>query len=465
MSSGSERIAWAVVAFALLTSAQQEFGSVGLLSPGDLGRTPEATQLVADLGRTPNATSYVTFNRTDDNMLETWGWRINITDIPVPNDPHRFGEASADSSQGLHVTNMQWQLHWPGDDSGTFQSYLAERNATLYSWDLRLTLPSNITSRINNQTNGNCSAILGDECVMSSGSERIAWAVVAFALLTSAQQEFGSVGLLSPGDLGRTPEATQLVADLGRTPNATSYVTFNRTDDNMLETWGWRINITDIPVPNDPHRFGEASADSSQGLHVTNMQWQLHWPGDDSGTFQSYLAERNATLYSWDLRLTLPSNITSRINNQTNGNCSAILGDECATSLAQAASEGKNAFFNNLDGCAGTFDVGYHGGWGFGLDSNVTNTSALLYPNGTFTYYTSPPYPGGNDTIFNEAKTAMQFLTLNFESDALFRGGSGSGASVVCQVVDTSAAAGGWLKPTAVMWTLAALSTLVVMWQ
>nr|POF13345.1 hypothetical protein CFP56_10492 [Quercus suber] len=201
---------------------------------------------------------------------------------------------------------------------------------------------------------------------MAPNVGRIAWAVAALALSTSAQSQFGTVGALSPGSLGDTPEAKELLAEYGRTPNATSQLTFNRSGEHMLETWGWRLNVTEVPVPNNPRLFGNASANSSENLTVTNVQWQLDWPGDESDTLQSFLGQRNWTLFSWNLRAVLPLNITDHINSETKDNCSAILGAECAASLEEQAAQGRDASFSDLAGCASTLDVGYQGGWGFG---------------------------------------------------------------------------------------------------
>lgn len=186
------------------------------------------------------------------------------------------------------------------------------------------------------------------------GANSLLWAM--FALLVPAQNTGLPVsGPLSPGP-GRTPEEWRVSEAAGRQPNATNSVTFMRTYNNTPETWTWRINVTDMAIPNQISDLGSPSANFSQGLHVANTQWQLQWPGN-SDSFQSFLRERNVSVSFTALMTNKPSNITDRYNDADNGNCTNMLGDKCTQSLIQTAARGSPIGFATLEGCENTLAV------------------------------------------------------------------------------------------------------------
>lgn len=196
------------------------------------------------------------------------------------------------------------------------------------------------------------------------------WALLVVPISAYNNDDWPFIGALTPGGLSNSTAALEAA---GRHPNATSSVTFTRTDNNTLETWAWSVNITDVPVPNQPDDLGMPSANNSKGLHVINAQWQLQWPGDNNSSenLQAFLALRNLSINVFAHRISLPSNITSKYTNQDNGNCSTILGDQCTQSLIQALVAGRQIGYPGLKGCASTLDVrtGNADGMGFGETS------------------------------------------------------------------------------------------------
>jgi hypothetical protein len=170
-----------------------------------------------------------------------------------------------------------------------------------------------------------------------------------------------------------TPEAEQAFEAAGRQPNAVSSVTFNRTFNNTPETWAWGINTTELAVPDRIYDLGTPEADFSEGLRVTDIQWQLQWPGsDDEGSnFQSFLCERNMNASFSTVILTLPSNITDSYKNGDDGDCVPILGEQCTKSLIRDP--------RRREGCENTLGVnvgGIRGGIDFGKQTSLHRCSS-----------------------------------------------------------------------------------------
>jgi len=189
-----------------------------------------------------------------------------------------------------------------------------------------------------------------------------------FALLCVAQNNgLPSSGPLKPG-YGSTPEALKVSEAAGRQPNASSSVTFTRKYNNTDESWTWRINITEIAVPDRVSDLGKDSANFTQGLRVANIQWQLGWPSEDE-SLQALLGNRNSSVSFTALVSNKPSNITDRYKNEDNGNCAPVLGDQCTKSLTEAASKNTKFDSTTLEGCGDTLNVnggGQQAGTSFG---------------------------------------------------------------------------------------------------
>ncbi len=134
----------------------------------------------------------------------------------------------------------------------------------------------------------------------------------------------------------------------------TGLLTFTRQFNGTPEKWTWRINITDIAVPDDVIDFGNSSANFSQGLHVSNIQRQLGWPGEDE-SLQQLVKRRNVTMYFNTIIKSLPSNITRKYNDTGDGDCAPILGPSCALYLANVV--GPSMSLSQVQGCASTLDV------------------------------------------------------------------------------------------------------------
>lgn len=161
--------------------------------------------------------------------------------------------------------------------------------------------------------------------------------------------------------VGDTPEALRISEVAGRQPNASASITFTRLFNNTPETWRWHVNVTDIAVPNRISDLGTPGANFSQALHVTNTQWQLDWPGDDD-TFQLFLGERRVNATFTALITFVSSKIKTNNNGNTNGNCTAFLGEQCTQALLQAASKSSQIPLLHLEGCknSSAFGEGTH---------------------------------------------------------------------------------------------------------
>ena len=204
-----------------------------------------------------------------------------------------------------------------------------------------------------------------------------------FLLIFTAAQTGNSVagvGILSPGGPSGVNASTQATELAGRHPNGTASTTFQRLVDDTSETWTWRVNITDIAVPNEPVNLGMSSANFSEHLHIVNTQWELQWPdgNNSSESFTDYLRRIDSRAYFNAMILNLPSNITQAYSNQTNGNCTTILGDDCVRSIKSAVSLGGNLQTSDLTGCASTLDVARpNTGADLGFGKIVTDNSVI----------------------------------------------------------------------------------------
>ena len=138
--------------------------------------------------------------------------------------------------------------------------------------------------------------------------------------------------------------------------NFTDIVHFERTYNNTRESWALRINVTDLPVPDKISDLGTASASFSQGLRVANIQYELQWPGDKD-SLQELLRERNLRVMVYTKIASMPSNITERFDYNDQGNCAAVLGDQCTQSLTDAASKDNGIHATRLERCESTLAV------------------------------------------------------------------------------------------------------------
>jgi hypothetical protein len=189
---------------------------------------------------------------------------------------------------------------------------------------------------------------------------------LAFTLLATSSpslavdSKWGNIGIGS--GVGPWPLASgqQAGEEAGRHPNATSSVTFQRSYKNSLETWAWRINITDLAIPNNPNQFGNSSANASLGLHVANTQWELTWPSG-ADNFTEFLNERNMSARFAAYLANKPANITDRYNASANGDCTALLGKECLDAIKRSAGSTTTQDLVGNNECADTLGYKYGG--------------------------------------------------------------------------------------------------------
>lgn len=174
----------------------------------------------------------------------------------------------------------------------------------------------------------------------------------------------------------------------GRHPNTTSEVTFQRaTTNGAVQTWTWRINVTDLVLPNNIENYGLPSEDYSDGYHAINMQWQLEWPQSNPGSnqsLQSFLLDHGDNyFYVQAFAMIASSNITKSWSSPSDGNCNSVLGDACTASLTQAAASAEQADYYDLLGCENTFDIAFNTpgtvGTGYGTSSLIKTIVPLFH--------------------------------------------------------------------------------------
>jgi hypothetical protein len=161
-----------------------------------------------------------------------------------------------------------------------------------------------------------------------------------FVLSTSAELFVPKTDSNRPG-IGSTPEALRVSELAGQHPNATTLISFKRSYNNTPETWTWRVNISDIAVPDTLDDLGNPSATFSKKLHVANTQFQLDWPGNKN-TFQAFLADRNMRVELVSMIRHLPSNVTDKYDLQKDGkdgSCVNVLGQSCVDDITRQSSE------------------------------------------------------------------------------------------------------------------------------
>jgi hypothetical protein len=203
-------------------------------------------------------------------------------------------------------------------------------------------------------------------------SQLLLWAPFALATTYAQVIQLPTSGTLRPGP-GDSPAILQIFEAAGQHPNETDSITFVRDFNDAEETWTWRVNVTDIAVPNKISDLGDPSASSSTGYHVANTQWQLQWPGNNSSSLQSFLAERNLNVTFNALSIFLTSNITSKYNADDRGNCTNLLGSKCTQAISDATRHG-NAMQLGFPDCRDT--IGINGFTQPGGASNCTSVKS-----------------------------------------------------------------------------------------
>lgn len=207
-----------------------------------------------------------------------------------------------------------------------------------------------------------------------------------FAALSSVYA-FGGDGLgnnliWSPGP-GFTTEAQQISESAGRHPNATSSVAFKRDFNGTSEDWSWTVNVTEIPYPDVP--YDDANVDSkasfTKGYRVTNTQWQLQWPGNDDD-FDTFLYNRGLRISVAFEYLIVSASVKERYNSQNAGDCSSVLGSECASFLKEQFISGRGAPVD-LPGCKGSFGK---------QDGGLTGAATSKFPTILRCYLTNHQY-------------------------------------------------------------------------
>jgi hypothetical protein len=94
-----------------------------------------------------------------------------------------------------------------------------------------------------------------------------------------------------------------------------------------------------MAIPDRTADLGSPSASFSRGLRITNIQWQLLWPGSDESLLE-FLSESKMEIRFNALAVSKPSNITDPYNADDDGDYTKLLGSVCTQSVTKAISEG-----------------------------------------------------------------------------------------------------------------------------
>ncbi|CBX99621.1 hypothetical protein IAQ61_005125 [Plenodomus lingam] len=304
------------------------------------------------------------------------------------------------------------------------------------------------------------------------------WALLSIS--ASAQAEGNGWGVIGVNKAGSgSDEAVRVFEDAGYSPNASDVVTFTQNFNNTAEEWTWRINVSEIAVPDNSQDLGLERANFSEGLHVAHTQWQLVWPGEEDDLL-SFVKSRSVDSARFSAFMaTVYSNITDRFEDSDDGDCTPMLGERCVESIRNRAVNGEDEMaWSNLEGCESTFDARDQStSRGISFSMNADDEGLVEWPrNGTLVFATSAAYGPGETAAYNQAIHALHILVMNYKYGQGPVVGA-SNATVVCRVVEKAAGAdnpeqGPGEDSAAViwqqsLWTITGLTTLVtlfVMW-
>lgn len=161
-----------------------------------------------------------------------------------------------------------------------------------------------------------------------------------------------------PGIVRSATPGAAIVAAAGRTPNATTNATWiAKLGNGPIVQWTWRVNLTNVPVPNNVDDLGTPKANFSEDLRSANTQYELIWPSAAAGTNESlneFLRASGTNISFNNVQLTLPSG--AQFTSYANGSCRSILSDECIQGLKRNAQAGSGLLFRYIDGCEEFFN-------------------------------------------------------------------------------------------------------------
>nr|POE47558.1 hypothetical protein CFP56_00889 [Quercus suber] len=214
-------------------------------------------------------------------------------------------------------------------------------------------------------------------------------------------------------------------------PNATSSVTFDLFSDSTSTTsssqWTWRVNVSDISVPDATVEFPGEDPPIGDDPHVVNVVWDFEWSGpsginqavaDGLNASSSSDGTTNTQLCLFGVRADLPANVTGKYSADDDGNCGSTLGSQCVGSILGDILPNPNGCpllpsFINLLGCEGSLGVTTDlEASGFQLaDASAANASSFFSGQG-FYYHASAAHAGANTTTYQDEVSTLQMLIL-----------------------------------------------------
>ncbi|KAK0796789.1 hypothetical protein LTR75_010090 [Friedmanniomyces endolithicus] len=203
------------------------------------------------------------------------------------------------------------------------------------------------------------------------------------------------------------------------TPNNTNTIPF--TIDSS-EGWSWRVNITNVAVPNATAASSGDGASLTPDPHVAYTTYDLRWP--NSGTLNDQLISMANTSGAASSGLDMCAYVTTGIvAKQAQSNCSSALGDQCVQSILNDLANSPNAAtcgwapMATLQGCENVFVNATNGLYtlGFTLGNSTASsnsTAQALQPNEAFFYSTSEAIAATNLIYLDAQKQALQLMIL-----------------------------------------------------
>ncbi|KAM7187609.1 hypothetical protein V8F20_010893 [Naviculisporaceae sp. PSN 640] len=221
----------------------------------------------------------------------------------------------------------------------------------------------------------------------------------------------------------------------GLKPNETRSIAFKPYPEDLeynSTKWTWRVNITDIPVPDKETDFpvGKPSSKSpdTRALRIT---YDLSWPGGRS--LRDTIANDSPRLcVSFPYTIGSMPNVTNNWPeaNTDSPDCGPVLGQACVDAILKTSSEPDANFCNGgrawseLPECQSSFGYHYHHrdspfGWyntlDMGIDPEVTSGERFNWIGYT---YDRASY---NQSLYESAVNMLQIVL--FQSEAPRSGG------------------------------------------
>nr|POE71362.1 hypothetical protein CFP56_62457 [Quercus suber] len=240
------------------------------------------------------------------------------------------------------------------------------------------------------------------------------------------------------GDVAQ-PESYALFVAGNQNPNATNSVTFDLLSNSATTSMQltWRVNVTDISVPNATVEFPGESPPIGDDPHITNLVYDFQWPGSDTlnQVFADSLDASSSNAVPLDIPLCIfvvrsnfPTSIADKYSPDDGASCDSTLGSQCVSAITSGISTNavgcpSTAPFYSLVGCEDSFGMATDtGSFGFELANATADASDGSYVSGQGFYWeASGAHAGTNTTSYeNEVSTLQMLIVTGPNSNQMF---------------------------------------------